>query len=249
MIGTTHGDFGSISRLACNGPDLDHAFGDLGYFLLEESLDEMGLGSAEDDLHSAAGLLRFINGRSNALVGVMRFAGDLFSTGEDRLDIAQGHGRRAALVTLDYAGNQLAFQFVVFLEQRISLGLADLLDHHLLGRLRADPLGHLFRREGLAVVQSGNCPVFAIDRYRDILLFAVVLLGGRYQGRFDALEDDFLVDVLVAMDRVDNPQQFGRVHSISLSTKPETTPLGPLSVSLLSAEPRHCAASPGSHRR
>ena len=44
------------------------------------------------------------------------------------------------------------------------------------------------------------------------VFFAVVLLGGRDQGRFDALEDDFLVDVLVAVDRVDDAQQFIWIH-------------------------------------
>ena len=42
--------------------------------------------------------------------------------------------------------------------------------------------------------------------------FAVVLLGGRDQGGLDAFEDDFLVDVLVAVDRVDDPQHFVGVH-------------------------------------
>ena len=50
------------------------------------------------------------------------------------------------------------------------------------------------------------------------VFFAVVLLGGGNQRRFDALEDDFLVDILIAVDRIDDPKQFVGVHSISLSS-------------------------------
>ncbi len=50
-------------------------------------------------------------------------------------------GRRAALVALDDAGDQLILQVVVFVEQRIAFGLADFLDHHLLGGLGGDALG------------------------------------------------------------------------------------------------------------
>jgi hypothetical protein len=44
-----------------------------------------------------------------------------------------------------------------------------------------------------------------------------VFLGGRDEGGLDALEDDLLVDVLLAVDRVDNSQQFAWVHRNSLS--------------------------------
>ena len=48
--------------------------------------------------------------------------------------------------------------------------------------------------------------------------FAVVLLGGGDQRRFDALEDDLLVDILIAVDRVDDPQNLVRIHK-SLSVR------------------------------
>jgi hypothetical protein len=44
-----------------------------------------------------------------------------------------------------------------------------------------------------------------------------VFFGRGDQGRLDALEDDFLVDVLFAVDRVNDPQQFAGVHRFSLS--------------------------------
>ena len=59
-------------------------------------------------------------------------------------------------------------------------------------------------------------PVLAIDDDLDVFLFAVVFFGGGDQRRFDALEDDLLGDVLVAVDRVNDPEQFAGIHRWSL---------------------------------
>ena len=56
LVGAADGDLGAIAGLAGDGADLDHAFGDFGDFLLEQPLDQLRLGAAEDDLHAAAGL-------------------------------------------------------------------------------------------------------------------------------------------------------------------------------------------------
>ena len=57
-----------------------------------------------------------------------------------------------------------------------------------------------------------NRTVFAVDLHDDVGFFAVVLLGGRDERSLDPLEDDFLVDVLVAMDRIDDSQNFLGIH-------------------------------------
>ena len=67
----------------------------------------------------------------------------------------------------------------------------------------------------------------------DVFFFAVVLFGGGDQRRFDALEDDLLVDVLVAVDRVNDPQQFAGIHRLSLPRVGTILPR--------SARPRRCA--------
>ena len=69
---------------------------------------------------------------------------------------------------------------------------------------RADPLGHFGGVHRHAVVGAADRAVGAIDLNDDLRLFAVVLLGGRDQGRLDAVEDDLLVDILIAVDRVDD---------------------------------------------
>ena len=69
----------------------------------------------------------------------------------------------AAFVALDDAGDQLPLEFLVFGIEGVPLGLADLLDHHLLGGLGADAFGHFFGREGDAVMRAGDGAVLAID--------------------------------------------------------------------------------------
>ena len=77
-----------------------------------------------------------------------------------------------------------------------------------------------FGGQGNAVVGPGDAAVLAIDGDHDVLFFAVVLLGGGHQGRFDGLEEDLLVDVLLAVDRIDDPQDFARIHHRSISPCP-----------------------------
>ena len=79
-----------------------------------------------------------------------------------------------------------------------------------------------------AVVGAADRAVGAVDLDDDLGLFAVVLLGGRNQRRLDALEDDFLVDILVAVDRVDDAKQFVGIHSLSLSLDYSDTLHAPL---------------------
>ena len=103
-------------------------------------------------------------------------------------------------------------QLGVFVVERVALGLANLLDHHLLGGLGADAADGFFRVERLAFERAGDRAVFAVDLDFDVGFFAVVLLGGRDEGGFDAFEDDFLVDILVAVNRVDDSQHFVWIH-------------------------------------
>ncbi len=204
LVGAADGHFGAVAGLAGNGTDFDHALGDFGDFLLEKPQDQVRLGAAEDDLHPAAGLLHFVDRRAHALVGMMRFAGDLFALGQYRLDVGQRDGGGAAFVALNDAGDQLPAQLFVFVVQGVPLGLANLLDHHLLGGLGADALGDFGGVHRHAIVAAANRTGGAINHDDDVGFFPVVLLGGGNQGRFDPLEDDLFVDILIAMDRIDD---------------------------------------------
>ena len=65
-------------------------------------------------------------------------------------------------------------------------------------------------------MRAGDRSTLTIDLDLDIGFFAEVLLGRGDIRRFDALEDDFLVDILVAVDCVHNPEQFAGIHRLSL---------------------------------
>jgi len=79
--------------------------------------------------------------------------------------------------------------------------------------LRADAFGHLGGIHRHAVASAADKTVGAVDRDDNLSLLSVVLLGGRNQRGFDALEDDLFVDILIAVDRVDDTKQFVGVHS------------------------------------
>ena len=79
LIDAADGDLGAVARLAGDGADRDDAVGDLGDLLLEEPLHEVGLRAAEDDLDAAALRLTSRMMAPDALVGMVRLAGDLLA--------------------------------------------------------------------------------------------------------------------------------------------------------------------------
>ena len=169
--------------------------------------------AAKDHLHSAADFADLGNGGADAFVRMVRLAGNLLAARQDRFNIVELHGRSAALVSLHDAGDHLADHLGVFVMQSVALRLANFLNHHLFGGLSADPADGFFRIDGGAVMSTADRTVLAVDVDDDFFFFAVLLLCSRYQGRFNTLEDDFFVDILVAMDRVDDSQYFVWIHS------------------------------------
>ncbi len=65
-------------------------------------------------------------------------------------------------------------------------------------------------------MRPGDGSGLTIDLDLHVGFFAEVLLGRGDILRFDALEDDLLVDILVAVDCVHNPEQFAGIHRLSL---------------------------------
>ncbi len=217
LVGAADGDLRAVTRLARLGLDFNHAVADFRDLLLEQALDQGRANSAEDDLDARALLADLADGGAHAFVVVVRFAGNLLALGQDCLGVSKGYRRGAPLVALDDTGHELVAQFVVLFVERVALRLANPLDHDLLGGLSADPLCHFGRIHGGPVARPGDRTIGAVDLDNDLLIFAEVLLRRRDQGRLDSLEDDFFIDVFVAVDRVNDPQHFARVHRVSLS--------------------------------
>ena len=134
-----HRHLRAVARLAGQGPDRDDLVGDLGNLQLEEPADEVRVGPAQDDLDPLADLADVQDDRPDPLVGVVALAGDLLAPGQDRVGLAQVDDDRPALEPLHRPGDQVAALVLELVEEAVPLGLADLLDDHLLGRLGGDP--------------------------------------------------------------------------------------------------------------
>ena len=101
---------------------------------------------------------------------------------------------------------------MILVVQGVPFGFADLLDHHLLGGLCANAADGFFRIQGDAVVGSADRAVFAVDVNDDVFFLAILFFGGGDERGFDSFEDDLLVDVLIAMDCIDDPQNLVWIH-------------------------------------
>ena len=139
VVRADDGHFAAVPGLAGDGPNLDHAVGDLRDLLLEEPLHELRTDPGEDDLHAAADLANLEDGGADSLVGMVRLARDLLAPGQDGLLAAYLHGGSGAFEAGDHARHHLADLLLELVVDGVSLGLADLLDDHLLGGLGADP--------------------------------------------------------------------------------------------------------------
>ncbi len=171
-----------------------------------------GAGAAEDDLHAAAGLAYFANRGPHAFVRMVRFAGDLLAARQNGFAVGQRDRGGAVFVALHDAGDELPDFTVVLVIERVAFGFADLLDDDLLSGLSADAADRFFLVEQFAVVRGRDGAVLPIDRDGDLFVLAVVLLGGGDQRGLNRLENDLFVDVLFAMDRVDDSQKFLSIH-------------------------------------
>ena len=132
--------------------------------------------------------------------------------GRMRVGLAEVDDDRPALEPLHRAGDQVAALVLELVEEAVPLGLADLLDDHLLGRLGGDPaeLGGVHLD---AVLGRVDRPGVAVDVDLDLGRVGVVLAGRRGERRLDPIEQDILGDILVAVDAVDDPDQID-AHSI-----------------------------------
>jgi hypothetical protein len=214
VVGTDHRHLAAVAGLAGDRPDLDHPVGDLGDLLLEQPLHELRADPREDDLHPAADLADLEDRAPDPLVGVVRLAGDLLAPRQDRLlraDLNRGGGPLEAGY---HARHHLADLLLELVVDGVALGFTDLLDDHLLGRLGADPAGEFRGVERLAVVRAGDLAVLAVDLDRDDGRLAELPRQGRDQRGLDRLEHDLLVDVLVAVDRVDDAEDFFGLHGV-----------------------------------
>jgi hypothetical protein len=137
-IAADHADLGAAARIAGGGLDLDDAVVDFGHFLREQLLHEFGVRAAEEDLRAAVLAFHLEDQRAHALAHAGGFARDLLVAADHALGAAEIDDDMAEFDRLDHAGDDFAGAVLEFLVLALALGIADLLEDHLLGRLRID---------------------------------------------------------------------------------------------------------------
>ena len=94
------------------------------------------MSAAQNDLHPLTDLAHVKDDRANSLIRVIAFAGDLLAPRQDAVGLAEIDDDRSTLETLDRPGDQVPALIFKFVVETIALGFANLLNDHLLGRLR-----------------------------------------------------------------------------------------------------------------
>ncbi len=147
LVAALHRDLGALAGLARNGADNHGVVVDLGNLRLEEVLHQFRRGAAHDHLRSLGGAVHLEQHHAHALAYGELLQPRLLALGAARLGFAQVVDDVLALDALDRRVQDFFFAVRVFLEDRVALGLADLLEDDLLGQLRGDAA----QRAGVAI--------------------------------------------------------------------------------------------------
>ena len=139
-------------------------------------------------------------------------AGNLLTARQNRLGGPEGDGGRGPFEAAHDTRDHQADLFLELVVDRIPLRFADLLDDDLLGRLGTDPPRQFGRVDLHTVTAAMDAPVGTIDRDLHIGGFAVLPRQSGDEGRLDRLKDDLLVDVFVAVNRIDDAEDFFWLH-------------------------------------
>ena len=182
-----HRDLGPAARIARHGLDLDDAIVNLRHFHLEQFRHELRIGAAEEYLRPALFAAHVLDIAAHAVIGAIGFAPDLFVAAQDRLAPAHIDDDVAVFLALDLTIDDRADAVLEFLILPVALGLAYLLQDHLLGALRGDP-AHFHRRHlfDKGVTHLGIFKILSglFDRHLGlIILDRVVLDHGAHTGK------------------------------------------------------------------
>ena len=133
-----HRDLGAHAGIARRRLDLDEAFLDLGDFQLEQPLQKLGDDARQQELRPAR--LRFDLGyvRPDAVADAQVLLRNQLIARDHAFDAPRLDDHAAALDALDRAGEQVVLAFEKVVQDLLALGIADLLQDHLLRGLRAD---------------------------------------------------------------------------------------------------------------
>src|SRR6266850_4637834 len=132
------GDLRAHARIARRGLDLEQAFLDLRHLELEQLHDELRRGARQDQLRAARLAVDLHHPGAHAVADPEVLLRDHVLARQQRFEPARFDDGAAALHALHRAGHQLVAARQEVLQDLLALGVADALQDHLLGGLRAD---------------------------------------------------------------------------------------------------------------
>ena len=132
------GDLGARARVAGAALDLQQALLDLGHFLAEQLHHEARRAARQHDLRAALRRVDAGDEGAHAVAGAQVFLRDHLAALQAPFDAARLDDDVALVQALDGADEDLLAARQEVVEQLLALGVADLLQDHLLGGLRAD---------------------------------------------------------------------------------------------------------------
>ena len=133
-----HRDLRADAGVARRGPDLDQPFLDLRHLELEQAHQELGRDARQDELRALRRAVDLHHVRAHAVADAQHLLRDQLVARDHALDAAGLDDHVAALDALDRAGQQVVLALEEVVQDLLALGVADLLQDHLLRRLRAD---------------------------------------------------------------------------------------------------------------
>mmetsp|Transcript_43697 Transcript_43697/g.77008 ORF Transcript_43697/g.77008 Transcript_43697/m.77008 type:complete len:607 (+) Transcript_43697:292-2112(+) len=132
------GDLGAAAAVAGAALDLQQALLDLGHFLREQFLHELGRGARQHDLRAALGRVHAEDDGAHAVTGAQVLLRDHLAALEAAFDAAALDNDVALVQALDRADEDLFAARHEVVQQLLALGIADLLQDDLLGGLGTD---------------------------------------------------------------------------------------------------------------
>ena len=173
-----HGNLGARTRVTGDGLDLDDAIIDFRHFHLEEFRHELRVGARQEHLRAARLATDVLDIAADAVAGAIRLAADLFVAAQNRFATANIDDDVAVFLALDLTVDDRALAVAEFFVLTVALGLTDLLQDHLLGRLRGDTaqinrgnfVNHL-----VAKLRVGEIGFGLLDRQLSVMVFHRVI--------------------------------------------------------------------------
>ena len=143
---------------------------------------------------------------------MVRFTWNLLTAWQNGLHIPQRYRCRTTLTTLNDTTHHLIDLLLKLFDQGIPFGFPNFLDDHLFCGLSTNPTNFI-QVKSRPVDLTRECTVFSTDRDRNFRFFAVLTSYSRSVRSLYRLKHDLRIDVLFAIQSIDNTKNFVWIHA------------------------------------